>query len=175
MFGGFAMILIALGANLPSAAGAPEATLCAALRDLPGHDVSVGAASSFYGSPAWPDPGDPPFVNAVARIETARDPAQLLAVLKQIERAFGRTSPERNAPRPLDLDILDYHGRIEAGSPVLPHPRLHERGFVLIPLREIAPDWRHPVSGASAQELIARLPPEARAITRLAGGAALEP
>ncbi|HEY3778386.1 MAG TPA: 2-amino-4-hydroxy-6-hydroxymethyldihydropteridine diphosphokinase [Rhizomicrobium sp.] len=169
------MILIALGANIGSPAGAPAETLRAALRELPRQGIAVSAVSSFYASPAWPNSRDPAFVNAVAQIEMAAEPARLLMVLKQMERHFGRVTAERNAPRPLDLDIIDYNGRVERGPPILPHPRLHERGFVLIPLLEIAPEWHHPVSGASADTLIARLPPEARLITRLSGGAALEP
>ncbi|MGH6887616.1 MAG: 2-amino-4-hydroxy-6-hydroxymethyldihydropteridine diphosphokinase [Rhizomicrobium sp.] len=163
------MILIGLGANIPSQAGAPDETLRAALRELRIRAVPVRAVSSLYGSPAWPDPRDPCFVNAVARIETGLDPARLLALLKEIERAFGRVSTSRNAPRPLDLDIVDYDGRIEGGLPTLPHPRMHERAFVLVPLSKIAPDWHHPVTGASVTELIANLPAGAGAVTRLAG------
>ncbi|HTT83766.1 MAG TPA: 2-amino-4-hydroxy-6-hydroxymethyldihydropteridine diphosphokinase [Rhizomicrobium sp.] len=161
------MILIALGANLPSPAGTPVETLRAVLGQFPHHDISVGAISPFYLSRAWPDPRDPPFVNSVARIGTAHDPLRLLGIFQQMERIFGRESGPRNAPRPLDLDILDYEGRIEEGPPQLPHPRLHERGFVLVPLCDIAPGWRHPVLGRSVGELIAALPPEARALTSL--------
>ena len=161
------MILIALGGNQPSHAGAPAATLRAALGTLPQRNVVVETVSPFYGSLAWPDPNDPQFVNAVAKIETGLSPYGLLAVLKEIERAFGRKSAKRNAPRPLDLDILDYDGRIENGLPTLPHPRLHERGFVLIPLRDVAPKWRHPVSGLSVDELIESLPADTRVLTRL--------
>jgi 2-amino-4-hydroxy-6-hydroxymethyldihydropteridine diphosphokinase len=167
--GHLTMILIGLGANVPSPMGAPGETLRAALRDFARRGVSVTAVSSLYESPAWPDPGEPRFVNAVARIETGLDPAQLLALLKETERAFGRTCARRNAPRPLDLDIIDYDGRIEGGLPTLPHPRMHERAFVLVPLHEIAPDWKHPVSGARVTELIAALPETAGAVTRLSG------
>lgn len=162
------MILIALGANLPSWAGPPAATLRAALEKLPREEVSLQAVSPFYRSSAWPDPRDQPFVNVTAQLETRCGPAGLLALLKDMERAFGRIPAARNAPRTLDLDILDYDGRVELGPPELPHPRLHERGFVLIPLRDIAPDWRHPVLGWSVTELIESLPPEACALTRLA-------
>ena len=73
---------------------------------------------------------------------------------------FGRVRRERDEPRVVDLDILDYDGEVRAGRPVLPHPRMHERSFVLMPLREVAPDWRHPVSGAALPVLIAALPPD---------------
>jgi 2-amino-4-hydroxy-6-hydroxymethyldihydropteridine diphosphokinase len=161
------VILIALGANLPSSAGAPAATLRAALGTLRQRNVTVKDVSPFYKSVAWPDPTNPEFVNAVARLETTLAPDALLAMLKGTERAFGRQSAERNAPRPLDLDIVDYDGRIENGPPILPHPRLHARAFVLIPLRDIAPLWRHPVSGLSVNLLIESLPRAARALTRL--------
>jgi 2-amino-4-hydroxy-6-hydroxymethyldihydropteridine diphosphokinase len=160
------VILIALGANLPSTVGPPAATLRAALESLQ-PNVDVRARSPFYRSAAWPDPRDPEFVNAVANVDTELSPFELLTVLKQTEHVFGRESARRNAPRPLDLDILDYNGRIENGPPTLPHPRLQERGFVLIPLRDVAPDWRHPVSGLGVDALIAALPDHARAVTRL--------
>ena len=152
------MILIALGANLPSPAGAPEQTLRASLRTLSQNGVVPVLLSRIYATPAWPDPADPPFVNAVAAVETSLTPAELMAELARTETAFGRVRTARNAPRTLDLDLIDYHGRMEDGPPVLPHPRAHERAFVLIPLADVAPDWRHPVSGAGIGELIAALP-----------------
>ncbi|HLY06896.1 MAG TPA: 2-amino-4-hydroxy-6-hydroxymethyldihydropteridine diphosphokinase, partial [Rhizomicrobium sp.] len=99
------MILIALGANLSSHAGRPAATLRAALRTLRQRKISVDVVSPFYKSVAWPDPRDPEFVNAVARINTELSSADLLSILKDTERAFGRESAQRNAPRPLDLDV----------------------------------------------------------------------
>lgn len=161
------MILIALGANLPSPAGEPAETLRAALKTLEPYGVTVRAASKFYATPAWPDPNDPPFVNAVAHVETTLSPAALLAALHDVETAFGRRRSERNAPRTLDLDLLDYDGRIEQGPPELPHPRMAERGFVLIPLGSIAPDWRHPITGRSVQSLIADLPQAQRKVREL--------
>jgi 2-amino-4-hydroxy-6-hydroxymethyldihydropteridine diphosphokinase len=152
------MILIALGANLPSRAGGPADTLLAALTSLGARGITVERQSGFYESPAWPDPSDPPFINAVASVGTELTPADLLRVLHEIEDAFGRQRGRRNAPRTLDLDLIDYDGRVERGPPELPHPRMEARAFVLLPLRDIAPGWRHPVSGRTVSELIAEAP-----------------
>ena len=162
------VILIALGANLPSPAGAPAQTLEAALREVARRSITIESRSGFYRTPAWPNPADPPFVNAVATVRSDLSPAALLAVLHEVEAAFGRQRGTANAPRTLDLDLLDYDGRIESGPPQLPHPRIAERGFVLVPLQEVAPDWRHPVTGRSVGELIAALP--ASDISRLPHG-----
>jgi 2-amino-4-hydroxy-6-hydroxymethyldihydropteridine diphosphokinase len=153
------MILIALGANLPSAVGGPEKTLEAALAAIQSRGVRVEQVSRYYRSLAWPNPSDPPFVNAVARLKTKLSPAELLHLLHQVEAEFGRVRGEKNAPRTLDLDLIDYDGRIEEGEVDLPHPRVATRAFVLTPLREVAPNWRHPVSGSTVSDLIAALPP----------------
>ena len=153
------MILIALGANLASAAGRPEETLRAALASLGARGVTVERQSGFYQSEAWPNPADPPFVNAVASVRTTLKPMDLLRVLHEVEAEFGRKRGARNAPRTLDLDLIDYDHRIEHGDPELPHPRMEDRAFVLVPLREIAPEWRHPETGQTVDELIAGLGP----------------
>jgi 2-amino-4-hydroxy-6-hydroxymethyldihydropteridine diphosphokinase len=160
------MILIALGGNLDSWAGNPAQTLRAALGYLEQHNVKVAATSPYYVTPAWPDRSDPPFVNAVARIETAHAPAALMDLLHRTETAFERVRSARNAPRTLDLDLIDYDGRVEQGPPVLPHPRLADRAFVLVPLRDVAPDWRDPRSGRSVSALLAALPADERAAVR---------
>ena len=102
----------------------------------------------------------PPMLATVssARAETALAPAPLMAALRGIETDFGRTRGEANEARILDLDILAYGGMVSSGSVVLPHPRLHQRAFVLLPLREVAPDWLHPVTGRTLDDLIAALP-----------------
>lgn len=161
------MIVIALGANLRSRIGAPRETLKAALEELARQGVHVAAVSSYYETEAWPNPTDPPFVNAVARIETSRSPRELMELMHQVETYFDRQRNKRNAPRTLDLDLLDYEGRVQSGPPRLPHPRLAERAFVLVPLADVAPNWRHPVSGQTVGELTAALPPGARNIQRL--------
>lgn len=158
------MILLGLGANLPSAAGPPRATLEAALAALERAGVKVTARSRWYRTAPVPASDQPWFVNIVVAVETKLGPADLLALLQTIEAQFGRQRGVRDEARTLDLDILDYDGRIEeiAGL-VLPHPRMHLRAFVLRPLAEIAPDWRHPKTGETVAALTAALPPEQKA------------
>ncbi|MEJ0025264.1 MAG: 2-amino-4-hydroxy-6-hydroxymethyldihydropteridine diphosphokinase [Rhizomicrobium sp.] len=161
------MILIALGANLESRVGVPAQTLDAALTEIERRGAKVVGVSPYYVTPAWPDPSDPPFVNAIARVATERTPHALMAILHDTETAFGRVRSVRNAPRTLDLDLIDYDGRVEAGPPVLPHPRIAERAFVLVPLADVAPDWIHPVTGKGVAGLIAALPRDVRDLARL--------
>ena len=161
------MIVIALGANLPSRAGAPRDTLEQALARLSANGVRIADVSSYYVTKAWPDPTDPDFVNAVARVETKHVPSELMELLHDTEKFFGRTRAKKNAPRTLDLDLIDYDGRVERGPPQLPHPRLADREFVLVPLQEIAPNWRHPTTGQSVAELLLALAPERREIGKL--------
>ena len=155
-----AMIFLGLGANLPFGPSAPAATLAAAMAALRDTGVEVAQVSPFYRCAAWPNRGDPQFVNAVARLWTQLTPENLLNALQETESKFGRVRGSANAPRTLDLDILDFGGRVQAGPPALPHPRMAERAFVLVPLRDLAPDWRHPIFHKTADELISRLPPE---------------
>ena len=152
------MILIGLGANLPGAAGAPRATLEAALAALAAAGVAVERRSPWYRSAPVPAADQPWYVNGVAAVATSLGPVELLALLHRVEARFGRVRRRRDEPRALDLDLLDYDGLVRAAPPVLPHPRLHERAFVLLPLQDAAPGWRHPVSGKSLAELIRSLP-----------------
>ncbi len=149
------MIYLALGANLPSAAGPPETTLRRVLELLPRRGVTVDAVSPFYRSRAWPKPSDPAFVNAVAQVRTKLGPADLMRLLLHIETEFGRRRGVKWAPRVLDLDIIDYAGLVtDAAHLLLPHPEARERNFVLRPLADLAPDWRHPMTGESVANLL---------------------
>lgn len=154
-------IFIALGANLEHPIlGGPKETCEAALAALGEHGITVLARSRWYRTRPVPVSDQPWFVNGVAQVETDLDAARLMAVLHGIEADFGRVRGVPNAARTLDLDLIDFRGLAADGGkgPVLPHPRMAERAFVLLPLADIAPDWRHPVSGRSLRDLIAALP-----------------
>lgn len=149
------MIYVALGANVPSAAGLPAVTLRRALAAMASRGLSVTAVSPFYQTAAWPNPADPPFVNAVARLASRLGPAEVLRALLVIEKSFGRVRKTKWEPRCLDLDLLDYGGLIcDEILLSLPHPLMHERAFVLKPLADLAPDWRHPDTGARIADLL---------------------
>ena len=153
------MILIGIGGNLESARfGPPRNTLSAALAALEAAGINIVTRSGWYRSEPVPPSEQPWFVNAVASLATDLGASELLAVLQAIETQLGRVRGERYAARTLDLDLLDHHGQvIETSSLVLPHPRLHHRRFVLQPLAEIAPVWRHPLSGLTPEQLLSRL------------------
>jgi len=153
------LILIGLGANLPSSYGEPPATLRAALDRLDEAGVKTRRRSRFWHSAPVPVSDQPWYVNAVAAIETSLPSDRLLAVLHEVEAEFGRVRSVVNAPRLIDLDLLAYGREIQGeGTPILPHPRLHQRAFVLRPLSDIAPDWIHPSNGRTLAEMIEELP-----------------
>ncbi|HEX4505929.1 MAG TPA: 2-amino-4-hydroxy-6-hydroxymethyldihydropteridine diphosphokinase [Alphaproteobacteria bacterium] len=154
------MSVIALGANLPGRFASPAEAVEAAIRALQTTEITLISRSRLYRSAAWPDPSDPEFVNAVITVMTDLNASELLERLHTLEAEFGRERRKPNAPRPLDLDIVDHAGRVSApgDTPILPHPRMADRAFVLLPLAEIVPDWRHPVTGAAIADLVRALP-----------------
>jgi len=153
------VILIGIGGNLASKRfGPPIDTLPAALATLQTNGIEVVARSAWYLTEPVPPSKQPWFVNAVAALATDLSAADLLTMLQMVEAEFGRVRGDINAARVLDLDLLDYRGQVTKNpSLVLPHPRLHCRRFVLQPLAEVAPTWRHPLLGLTAEELLSRL------------------
>jgi len=172
--------MVAIGANLPSRAGSAVDSVHVALGLLASGATRLLAQSRLYRTPAYPPGAGPDYVNAVVKVATALDSAALLGHLHAVEARLGRTRKKRWESRVLDLDLLSFGGAIlpdldtyrqwrdlapaRQGTEmptglILPHPRLHERGFVLVPLNDIAPDWRHPVTGQSARDMLAALDP----------------
>jgi 2-amino-4-hydroxy-6-hydroxymethyldihydropteridine diphosphokinase len=149
-------IVLALGGNLAGDYPSVEALLEAALSAVGRANVSVVRRSGWWRSAAWPDASAPAYLNGVALVETALSPEALLATLLRLEATFGRVRSMPNAPRTLDLDLIAYGRRvIAAPGLVVPHPRAHDRLFVMGPLAEIAPDWVHPTLGTTAAMLAA--------------------
>lgn len=171
--------LIALGSNATSSHGDPKATLTAALATIPNVAVDILAKSQIFRTPAFPPGSGADFANAAIKVETSLSEYELLHHLHSIEADFGRTRRIRWDARVLDLDLLAMGDRVlpsrnaflrwknmsleeqmqEAPDQmILPHPRLQDRSFVLVPLAEVAPNWRHPVLGCSVQEMLAARP-----------------
>ncbi len=176
-------VLIALGANLPMVVAGherlPHDTLLAALDALSRRGLPVVQVSRFYRTPCFPAGAGPDYVNAAARIETDLAPHDLLAALHAVEADFGRARVQRWGMRTLDLDLIAADDRVVpdretwaewAGLPpadqlrrapdrlILPHPRLADRAFVLVPLAEVAPGWVHPVTGLTVMQMRNALP-----------------
>ncbi len=162
MYCGAVLIFIALGSNLPSVHGAPLQTLMAAIARIDAHeDISVLQRSCVYKSAPVPISDQPWYHNAVIAVESELQPFTLLAVLQEIEVEFGRVRDveNRNAARTLDLDIIAYDDlELDQAGLQIPHPRMGERAFVLLPLSDVSAEWKHPISGASIGEMIDQLP-----------------
>lgn len=153
------MIYIALGSNM----GDRQATMDAALRELAAEGVKTVIRSSAIETPALLPAGAPPdwnrpYLNMVVDVETAHRPERLLVILKDIEQKLGRTNRGHWGPREIDLDLIAYHREvIESDELTVPHTQMPFRRFVLVPLMEIAPDWRHPVLDKTAEAMLAGL------------------
>jgi 2-amino-4-hydroxy-6-hydroxymethyldihydropteridine diphosphokinase len=148
-------IYIAVGANMSN----PKETLIRLPSQLNARGVFVKKTSSLWRNPAWPAGlGYPDYLNGVFEVEFTASADDLLTMLHALENAAGRRRSIRNAPRPLDLDILDFRGEVRESLDLqLPHPRMNDRAFVMLPLAEIAPNWRHPLTHITAIETLAQL------------------
>ncbi len=171
--------VIALGANLSLRESGPKVTLQRGIDAISRHGVVIRAVSRFFETPCFPVGVGPDYVNAAALIETDKSPEELLHLLHEVEHEFGRERVQRWGMRTLDLDLVCYddlilpdraeYERWLALAPeaqkqqapeqlILPHPRLQDRAFVLVPMADVAPDWRHPVLGRTVTEMLADLP-----------------
>ena len=119
--------------------------------------IKILKSSSFYESLSWPDPKKPKFLNIVLETETTKHPVSLLKICKKIEKSLGRKISKKNSPRICDIDILDYGNKVMKNGINLPHPRMHERNFVLLPLYELNKDWKHPILKQPIKKLILSL------------------
>ncbi|MBZ0324765.1 MAG: 2-amino-4-hydroxy-6-hydroxymethyldihydropteridine diphosphokinase [Alphaproteobacteria bacterium] len=158
------MILVALGANLadPRYGSPREACETALDRLAVAAPVRVRARSPWYESAPQPPADQPRYVNGVALVTTELGPEALLDALLSVEASMGRRRRAVNEARVIDLDLIDFNGLIRdpPAVPILPHPRVRERAFVLQPILDLALDWRHPVDGRGAAELLAAMPPD---------------
>lgn len=157
------MKLIAIGGNLPGINGSALKNCEQALSLLPDHGINLVKLSNWYETDPWPETEEtatqPKFVNAVAEISTDLDHFQTIKTLHKIENILGRTRQIRNEARIVDLDLLDFDGVVIEDVLTLPHPRMHNRSFVLVPLRDVNPNWKHPVTGDTLQHLIQQISP----------------
>ena len=116
--------------------------------------IKIIKSSSYYETLSWPNPKNPRFYNIVLKIMTILTDIKLLKLCKQIEKSLGRKKTERNSPRECDIDIIDYNKETKKTNIYLPHPRMHIRNFVLIPLYEIDKNWIHPITKQHIKSLI---------------------
>ena len=175
--------ILAFGGNADADAGSPLQTMLAALQQLPKHGLNVLSVSRFYNSPAFPVGSGPDYVNGALLVSSNHPAQDVLNILHCIEAEFGRERVTRWGARTLDLDLIDHNGLISPNEEVqtywrtldidrqknlapdqliLPHPRVQDRAFVLIPMAEVVPKWIHPVTGATIHELISTLPKVAK-------------
>ncbi len=172
-------LIVAIGSNVTSTYGGPRQTVQAAVDELDRAPFKLLKVSRFYQTPCFPKGAGPDFVNAAVTLAFQGEPDAVLRHLHEIEARFGRERVSRWGARTLDLDLLAVGSRISPDETVLknwmelsprrqleeapdqlilPHPRLHERGFVLVPMVDVAPDWVHPILGCSVQQMLDGLP-----------------
>lgn len=171
--------VIALGGNLPSYAGSPAATLKNSVSEMCSRGLVIRAVSRFYRTPCFPAGTGPDYVNAAVCVASDLDPWAMITLLHEVENTFGRARVQRWGERTLDLDLLSAGQKVSPdletyqrwqnllpdlqiqATPdqlILPHPRLQDRAFVLVPMADIAPDWVHPVLQKTTRDLLAACP-----------------
>ena len=159
------MILLGIGSNLPSIFGDRFKNIDLAISNLIEYGIEINKKSSYYETPSYPDKTNPNFINIIIDVETRLPPVDLASVLLFIEESLGRRRSKKNDPRTCDIDIIDYNNQIinfkyNDLDFVTPHEKLAFRNFVLYPLQEIYPDWKHPKTKELISALIEKLPKE---------------
>ena len=140
------MIYLNIGSNLPSKEGGRKNNILKAITYLKKLKLNLIKISSFYETPSYPNNSDPKFINLCVKLECNLKASELLNEIKKIEKKLGRIRSKKNEPRTCDIDIIDFNGEIIKNDDFeVPHPRLHLRNFVIYPLKEIEPDWSHPI------------------------------
>ena len=156
------MIILALGSNLASSYGDRFQNINLAISSLEAYGIQMLKKSSYYESPSYPNNKDPKFINIVVSVSTKLPPIDLMSVLIFIEENLERKRNEKNDPRTCDIDIIDYNNQVidfkyRNFDLTIPHEKMTYRNFVLIPLKEIAPDWKHPKTKENINTLIEKL------------------
>ena len=144
------MIYLGIGSNLGNRRSNIEKVKFRLIQD----NIKILKSSSYYESLSWPNKRNPKFLNIVLQIDTNLTPKELLFRCKVIEKSFGRKKGPKNSPRICDIDVLDYKMMLNNEKIILPHPRLHRRNFVLLPLYELDKNWCHPISKYHIKRLI---------------------
>ena len=140
------MIYLNIGSNLPLEEGGRETNILKAINHLKNLNLKLIKISSFYETPSYPNSSDPKFINLCVKLKSNLKANELLNEIKKIEKKLGRTRIKKNEPRTCDIDIIDFNGKIIKNDELeTPHPRLHLRNFVIYPLKEIEPNWFHPI------------------------------
>jgi 2-amino-4-hydroxy-6-hydroxymethyldihydropteridine diphosphokinase len=147
------MIYLGIGSNL----GNKKENIEKAKFEIIQYGIKIQQSSNYYESLSWPNIKNPKFLNIVLKVSTSLTPLKLIKICKDIEKSLGRKKTIRNSPRVCDIDILDYKKKKNNKEIILPHPRLHQRNFVLLPLFELNKNWKHPVSKCHIKTLILSL------------------
>ena len=147
------MIYLAVGSNL----GNRKKNIERAKYRMIQNEIFIIQSSNYYESLSWPDIKNPKFLNIVLKIKTNLTPLNLIRKCKEIEKSLGRKRAPKNSPRVCDIDIIDYNKKLIKNGLIIPHPRLHKRNFVLLPLFELDKNWRHPFLKKHIKKLILSL------------------